>query len=61
LNDKNALIVSKLYPSDVIQRAKDITARVGAIGAYTHSKGVPYIRQKIARFIERKNRFFTIN
>ena len=41
-----------LFPSDVIARAKVLQEEIGSIGAYSHSQGVPYIRQSVAKFIE---------
>lgn len=41
-----------LFPSDVIARAKILQEEIGSIGAYSHSQGVPYIRQSVAKFIE---------
>lgn len=41
-----------LFPSDVIARAKLLQEEIGSIGAYSHSQGVPYIRESVAKFIE---------
>lgn len=45
------------FPEDVVARAKKILGplRPGGVGAYTHSKGMPHIRQEIADFIERRD------
>jgi len=41
--------VEKMFPGDVIQRAKDILGNMkGGTGAYSESKGVAYLRQMIA-------------
>lgn len=40
------------FPSDVIERAKEILEETGSIGAYSHSQGVPFIRKSVAKFIE---------
>jgi hypothetical protein len=40
-----------LFPADVIARAKVLQEEIGSIGAYSHSQGVPYIRQQVAKFI----------
>ncbi|KAJ6597548.1 hypothetical protein DFH09DRAFT_82440 [Mycena vulgaris] len=40
-----------VFPSDVIERAKELLADIGSIGAYSHSQGVPLIRQSVAKFI----------
>ncbi|PVG01621.1 putative alanine transaminase [Serendipita vermifera] len=44
-----------IFPSDVIQRAKELYAEIGSIGAYTHSQGVPFIRKNVAKFIENRD------
>jgi alanine transaminase len=47
-----------LFPSDVIERAKTLRANIsGGLGAYTHSKGVPYVRKQVAKFIEQRDGF----
>ncbi|MBW0523602.1 hypothetical protein O181_063317 [Austropuccinia psidii MF-1] len=48
-----------LFPSDVIERAKSILKAVGSIGAYSHSKGVPLIRQHVAQFLQKRDGFFS--
>ena len=45
-------LVKDHWPSDVIERAKELHAAIGSIGAYSHSKGVPFIRKNVAKFIE---------
>lgn len=40
-----------LFPKDVIARAKELYEEIGSIGAYSHSQGVPIIRQSVAKFI----------
>jgi alanine transaminase len=42
---------------DTIERAKKLYAEIGSVGAYTHSKGVKEIRERVARFIERESDF----
>ncbi|KAL1920378.1 uncharacterized protein VTP21DRAFT_755 [Calcarisporiella thermophila] len=44
--------VSALYPSDAIERAALLLQHIGNIGAYSHSQGIPHIRQNVSRFIE---------
>lgn len=52
LNDPN---VTKMFPADAIERAKVYLKNTkGGLGAYSDSKGVPYIRQLIANFIQAK-------
>ena len=41
-----------LFPPDAIERAKTYLKHIkGGVGAYSDSKGNPYIRQEIANFI----------
>ncbi|KZT59265.1 PLP-dependent transferase [Calocera cornea HHB12733] len=40
-----------LFPADVRARARELLAEVGSTGAYSHSQGVPAIRQHVAEFI----------
>eukprot|EP01038_Epipyxis_sp_PR26KG_P004744 gene4744-6655_t len=45
--------VNTMFPPDAIARAKLYLHNIkGGVGAYTDSKGNPYIRQEIANFIE---------
>ncbi|KAI0795585.1 transaminase [Abortiporus biennis] len=48
-------IVKDKWPSDVIQRAQELQREIGSIGAYSHSKGVPFIRKSVAKFIEERD------
>jgi alanine transaminase len=43
-----------VFPKDVIDRARQLRAEIGSIGAYSHSQGVPFIRQHVAEFISSK-------
>lgn len=43
------------YKSDVIARAKWLLSKVGSVGAYSASAGVPAIKESIANFIERES------
>jgi alanine transaminase len=43
---------SAIFPKDAVQRAKELLTHIGSTGAYTHSKGVPFIRKSVARYIE---------
>ena len=40
------------YKSDVVERARTLLKKVGNLGAYSQSQGVPGIRESIARYIE---------
>eukprot|EP01062_Namystynia_karyoxenos_P077520 TRINITY_DN7827_c3_g1_i2.p1 TRINITY_DN7827_c3_g1~~TRINITY_DN7827_c3_g1_i2.p1 ORF type:complete len:555 (+),score=185.85 TRINITY_DN7827_c3_g1_i2:100-1665(+) len=45
-------------PRDVVQRARNIVKMIGhphKTGAYSHSKGLGFIRESIARFLERRD------
>ncbi|OAV89730.1 hypothetical protein PTTG_28577 [Puccinia triticina 1-1 BBBD Race 1] len=44
-----------LFPKDVIERARTLLDSIGSVGAYSHSMGVPVIRQHIAEFIEKRD------
>ncbi|KAI0244165.1 alanine transaminase [Massospora cicadina] len=44
-----------VFPQDAIDRAKSLLEAFKTLGAYSHSKGVPYIRKRIAEFIESPN------
>ena len=45
-------LVKGQWPSDVVDRARELHGVIGSIGAYSHSKGVPFIRKNVAQFIE---------
>lgn len=45
-------VAKKIYPEDVIERAKSLHEEIGSTGAYTHSKGVLAIRKRVAKFVE---------
>lgn len=47
--------LSKHFPSDARQRAKDILADVGSVGAYSHSKGASSIRKHVKEFIQERD------
>ncbi|KAI5474181.1 hypothetical protein MNV49_003985 [Pseudohyphozyma bogoriensis] len=46
---------ASLFPSDAIRRAKDLISEIQSTGAYSHSMGVPSIRKRIAKFIEKRD------
>ncbi|KAJ7653031.1 alanine aminotransferase [Mycena rosella] len=46
-----------VFPADVVARARELYAEIGSIGAYSHSQGVPLIRQSVAKFIEERDGF----
>lgn len=41
-----------VFPEDVVKRAKELQEEIGSIGAYSHSQGVPLIREHVAKFIQ---------
>lgn len=45
-------LVSELYPKDVIERAKELQAVIGSVGAYTGSKGLDSVRKHVAQWLE---------
>ena len=48
-------LVQKVYPADVIRRAKAHLYAAHSVGAYSHSQGVPHFRDSVARFIEERD------
>ena len=50
-------MASDMFPSDVIERAREIKGGIGGggTGAYSHSKGVKLFRQDVADFIEERD------
>lgn len=55
LLEKESVLLEHLdYKPDVIERAKWLLSKVGSVGAYSASNGVPAIRQSIADFLESK-------
>jgi len=59
LHDEQKLaILRQLYPNDAISRAQKISAHEYLnIGAYTNSNGLAFVREAVARFIERRDHF----
>lgn len=47
--------VTSLYPADVTMRAKEYVANNPKFGAYSHSKGIPFFRQQVANYIDRRD------
>lgn len=47
-----AELAPNAFPPDVVARAKELQEEIGSVGAYSHSQGVPLIRQIVAKFIE---------
>ncbi|KAL2912799.1 alanine transaminase [Polyrhizophydium stewartii] len=56
MKPENLPMTSKIFPSDAIQRAKELlVAMSGSSGAYTHSQGIPLVRERVAKFIEQRD------
>jgi alanine transaminase len=54
LLEKEDVLVNQLgYQTDVIERARWLLSKVGSVGAYSASAGVPAIKESVAKFIER--------
>lgn len=47
--------IQKLYPEDVIARAKAFLADVNSVGAYSPSQGSEFTRKSIAKYIEERD------
>lgn len=49
--------VGELFPADAIARAKDVLKKIGGggLGAYSDSRGYPWLRQEIADYIQRRD------
>ena len=54
LEKEDALINALGYQPDVVDRAKWLLEKVGSVGAYSASTGVPAIKESVAKFIEGK-------
>lgn len=52
LMNEHLEVAKQIYPEDVIARAKQLYEEIGSVGAYSHSKGVLAIRQRVAKFLE---------
>lgn len=48
-------LAKNAFPSDVIERAKELLEEAGSVGAYSHSQGVPFIRKSVAKFIQERD------
>jgi alanine transaminase len=55
LLEKEDVLVNGLgYKTDVVERAKWLLSKVGSVGAYSASAGVPAIKESVAAFLESK-------
>ena len=55
LKDENAEAAAKFFPTDAIARAKLLLKNIGSVGAYSHSQGIPHIRESVAKFISERD------
>lgn len=47
---------TELFPQDAIDRAREIVRNTpGGLGAYSHSQGLEFVRQDVARFLEARD------
>lgn len=54
LEHEDVLLNALGYKPDVVERAKWLLSKVGSVGAYSASTGVPAIKQSVADFLESK-------
>ena len=54
LRARHAPAVGTLFPPDALARARRY-AEAGAVGAYTHSQGLPLVREEVAAFIQERD------
>ena len=54
LRPEHAAAVGSLFPPDALARARRY-AEAGAVGAYTHSQGLPLVREEVAAFIQERD------
>lgn len=47
--------IDKIFPADIIERSKFLLKNIGSVGAYSHSQGIPYVRQSVAEFITKRD------
>lgn len=51
---------TNLFPADVICKAKQMLGAIGGTtGAYSHSQGIPMVREAVAKFIEERDGYPT--
>ena len=55
-NPAHAPHVAALFPPDAIARARAYAAHVhGGLGAYSHSQGIPFVREEVAAFLRERD------
>ncbi len=47
--------VASTFPADAIERAKFYLSNISTTGAYTHSKGLSFVRDEVAQFIAERD------
>ncbi|KAJ3292219.1 hypothetical protein HK104_005489 [Borealophlyctis nickersoniae] len=57
LSEENIDTTRKLFPEDAIKRAESLLDSIGSVGMYSHSQGIPLIREDVAKFIEERDGF----
>ena len=55
LDHEDVLINGLGYKPDVVERARFLLSKIGSVGAYSASTGVPVIRDSVAKFLERES------
>lgn len=49
--------IESIFPHDAVVRARSILNAVGSVGAYSHSQGIPLLRQDVADFIAARDEY----
>ncbi|KAJ3101396.1 hypothetical protein HDU97_001383 [Phlyctochytrium planicorne] len=57
LDPAKAEITEKLFAKDAVERARKYVGSIGSSGAYSHSQGIPIVREEVARFISERDGF----
>lgn len=60
LEHEDVLLNQLGYKTDVLERAKWLLSKVGSVGAYSASNGVPAIKQSVAEFLESESFFASL-
>ncbi|KAJ3203388.1 Alanine--glyoxylate aminotransferase 2, mitochondrial, partial [Dinochytrium kinnereticum] len=50
-------VTRQLFAGDAIERAARYVGAIGSSGAYSHSQGVPVVREEVAKFISERDGF----
>lgn len=54
LDKKNVLLTQLGYQPDVLSRAEWLLKEIGSLGSYSPIRGVPAVKQSVARFLKGK-------